>query len=87
MGYRGDIPDGERLKGIGTQIRCPNCGYEGKVKIKSAAGLWILWLILCLVSLVFWPLLLAVPVVFLWLVLKSPERICPRCSFAHPMLK
>ena len=70
------------------QIRCPNCGYEGKAQVKgSGCVLWLLLLILFFVSFLYWPLFLVVGIMFLWLVFKPADQICPKCKFANPIPK
>jgi len=68
------------------QIKCPNCGFEGKAKIKgSGGGKWILWFALLVISFFFWPLFLVVFAMFLWLVFKPAKQICPKCGHDHPI--
>ena len=70
------------------QIRCPNCGYEGRAQIKgSGCGLWLLFLALFLVSFLFWPLFIVAGIMFLWLLFKPADQICPKCKFANPIPK
>ena len=68
------------------QVRCPNCGYEGKARIKgSGCGLWILFLAVFLLSFLFWPLFLIAGLMFIWVLLKPAKQICPKCKLANPI--
>lgn len=68
------------------KIKCPNCHYEGSAKYKgSGFGLWLAWLVLLLVSFVFWPLILVTALMFLWLAFKPPKIICPKCHYSNPV--
>lgn len=70
------------------QIKCPNCQYEGKAKIKGAGcGLWLLFLVLFFISFLFWPLFIVAGIMFLWLLLKPADQICPKCKYANPIPK
>lgn len=70
------------------EIKCPNCFYEGKAQVKgTGCGLWLLFLTILIVSFVFIPLLVIVPLMFLWLLFKPAEQICPRCKYPHPIPK
>lgn len=70
------------------QIKCPNCQYEGKAKIKgSGCGLWLLFLVLFFISFLFWPLFIVAGIMFLWLLLKPADQICPKCNYANPIPK
>lgn len=70
------------------EIRCPNCNYEGKAQIKGSSGvLAILFLILFFVSFLFWPLFIVTGIMFLWLLLKTADQICPKCKFENPIPK
>jgi len=68
------------------QIKCPNCHYEGKAQIKgSGCGLWLLFLVLFFISFLFWPLFIVAGIMFLWLLLKPADQICPKCKYANPI--
>jgi hypothetical protein len=70
------------------QITCPNCTFDGKAKAKgTGCGLWLLFGVLVLLSFAFWPLFIAAGPMFLWLLLKPADQICPRCKFANPVPK
>ena len=69
------------------KIKCPNCGYEGKAKIKgSGCGLLLLWLAVVLVSVfLFWPLLIVAFLMLLWIIFKPAKQVCPKCGYEHPI--
>ena len=68
------------------KIRCPNCGFEGKAQVRgTGCGLWLIFLALVLVAFLFWPLFIVAGIMFLWLVLKPADQICPKCKFGHPV--
>lgn len=67
------------------QIRCPNCGYEGRAKVVgTGCGLWLVFLTIFIVSFFFLPLLIVAGIMFFWLLLKPASQICPKCKFANP---
>ena len=64
------------------QIRCPKCDYNGRAKTKGTdIGLWLILVILLLLSLLIWPLIIPVVVIFFWLLSKPSKRICPKCNY------
>lgn len=66
---------------MAKQIRCPKCDYSGRAKTKGTdTGLWLLFVILLLSSLIFWPLIILGVIMFFWLVSKPSEKICPKCN-------
>ena len=68
------------------QVKCPNCGYEGAARVKgSGCGMWLIFLVLFFVSFLFWPLFLVSAIMFLWLLLKPADQICPKCKYPHPV--
>ena len=68
------------------QIRCPNCQYQGKAQLKGAGcGLWLLFLSVFFISFLFFPLFIVAGLMFLWLLLKPAEQICPKCKYANPI--
>ena len=68
------------------QIRCPNCGYDGKARVSgTGCGLWVLFLAVFIVSFVFMPLFIVTVVMFIWLLLKPADQICPKCKFPNPI--
>ncbi|WP_027355107.1 LITAF-like zinc ribbon domain-containing protein [Desulfosarcina sp. BuS5] len=70
------------------QIKCPNCQYEGKAQIKgSGCGLWLVFLVLFSISFLFWPLFIVAGIMFLWLLLKPADQICPKCKYVNPIPK
>jgi len=70
------------------QVRCPNCKYEGRAQIRgSGCGHWLLCLFVLFISILFWPLLIVAGLMFLWLLLKPADQICPKCKFANPIPK
>lgn len=74
------------MTGYLKQIKCPNCDYEGKAAVKGAGtGLWIALLVFVLVSLVFWLLLIASAVMFIWLIFKPVDQVCPKCKYPNPI--
>jgi len=68
------------------QIRCPNCNYEGKAKIKDVGGgPVIILLILFFISLFFWPFFIITGIMFLAMIFMPAKQICPKCKFANPV--
>lgn len=64
------------------QIRCPRCDYSGRAETKGTdRGLWLLFVLLLIFSLLFWPLIILGVIMFFWLVSKPSEIICPKCNF------
>ena len=63
------------------QFRCPKCGYDGRVKTEgSDIGLWLIFIMLLLLSILIWPLIIPVGIMFFWLLSKPSKRICPECN-------
>lgn len=70
------------------QIRCPNCNYEGKAQVVgTGCGMWLVFLVVFIVSFFLWPLFIVAGIMFLWLLLKPANQICPKCKFANPIPK
>lgn len=66
-------------------IHCPACSYTGPPKrIYNHVGT-IGCLGLLLASVFFVPLLILIPPLFLWIILK-PYKICPKCNYTEPIL-
>ena len=68
------------------KIHCPNCQFEGKALVKGAgAGLLILFCILFVISIFFWPLFIATGLVLVIMVFKPAPQISPKCKFENPI--
>lgn len=69
-------------------IKCPNCGYEGKAQVNgSGCGLWLMFLVVFFISFLFWPLFIVAGIMFIWVLLKPADQVCPTCKFANPIPK
>ena len=67
-------------------IRCPNCKFEGKAKVKGTGGwLFLIAIILFLIGIVFWLLLILVPILILIAIFRPAKQICPNCKWEHPI--
>ncbi len=68
------------------RIRCTNCGYEGKASVQgTGCGWWLALLTVFIVAFLFWPLFIVAVLMFLWLVFKPANQICPKCKFPNPV--
>jgi len=68
------------------KIHCPNCDYEGRARLKGSGCLgWIAWLALFFISFHFWPLFIVTALLSLYLLVKPPKQICPKCSWEFPI--
>ena len=68
------------------QIHCPNCNYEGRAKIKGTGCIaWLVWLGIVIVSFFFPPLFIVAGLVFLVLLFKPAQQICPVCKNPNPI--
>ena len=52
---------------------------------RRGCGLWVLFLAVFIVSFVFMPLFIVTVVMFIWLLLKPADQICPKCKFPNPI--
>ena len=67
-------------------VHCPNCHYQGKAKIKGTGCLgWIVFLALLIISFFFWPLFIVTFLLFLWLIFKPANQVCPKCGWENPV--
>ena len=68
------------------QIHCPNCGYEGRAKVKGTGCVaWLVLLGLFIVSFFFWPFFIITGLVFLVILFMPAKQICPVCKHPNPI--
>ena len=70
---------------MAKEIHCPNCHFEGNAKRISSYGGAMLFIILLIVSIFFWPLFIATGILFIYLVFRPADQICPKCKFTTPI--
>jgi hypothetical protein len=72
-----------------NKIHCTNCHYEGSSKVKgTGCGMWLLWLgVVVLACFTFFTVITPViaVIMFLWLLLKPAQHICPKCKNENPV--
>lgn len=67
-------------------VKCPNCGHEGKAKLKGVGpGVIALFVLLLFCSLFFWPLIVVVVVLALYMGFRPADQVCANCKYPHPV--
>lgn len=68
------------------KIHCPNCKYEGKGKDVTKGGVQFFLVVgTLLIGLVFWPLLIALPIMIIKFISDGRKYACPVCKFQSPI--
>ena len=67
------------------QIRCPNCGYEGKGKIVGPDILHnVIFIIVAVVFI--WTVIIPIAY-FVWVMKNLKRQVCPKCGFKNVVIK
>jgi DNA-directed RNA polymerase subunit RPC12/RpoP len=65
------------------QIKCPNCGFEGRAKRRKNRGSMLTTALLILGGFIFpWLWILAF-IAGIWLIVEKRDALCPKCDWKH----
>ena len=69
----------------GKKMKCNDCGYTGKVKMKnSELGMWLLLALSVIVAFFFIPVFIVAGFMLYYLVYRPVQLTCPECGNSQP---
>jgi predicted RNA-binding Zn-ribbon protein involved in translation (DUF1610 family) len=65
------------------QIKCPNCGFEGRAKRRKNRGSMLITALLILAGFVVHWLWILAFISCVWLIIEKRETLCPSCGWEY----